>query len=78
MNNIDQKIYQAISTQFNVSLDDLKEETSFKNDLNADSLDLVELIMALEAELGIEAEDDDLENIETIGDCLKYVEKSVE
>lgn len=77
MNNIDQKIYRAISTQFNVPLDDLKEETSFKNDLNADSLDLVELIMALETELGIEAENDDLENIETIGDCLKFVENNV-
>ncbi|MFR7836376.1 MAG: acyl carrier protein, partial [Ezakiella sp.] len=55
----------------------LNENTSFIVDLNADSLDLVELIMALETELNIEADDEDLENIETIGDCINFVKKSI-
>lgn len=74
--DIEKKIYESIASQFGVEANTLNENTSFKEDLNADSLDLVELIMALETELNIEA-DDDLEKIETIGDCIKFVKKSI-
>ena len=74
--DIEKKIYESIASQFGVEANTLNENTSFKEDLNADSLDLVELIVALETELNIEA-DDDLEKIETIGDCIKFVKKSI-
>lgn len=75
--DIEKKIYESIASQFGVEANTLNENTSFKEDLNADSLDLIELIMALETELNIEADDDDLEKIETIGDCIKFVKKSI-
>lgn len=75
--DIEKRIYDSIALQFGVEANTLNENTSFKEDLNADSLDLVELIMALETELNIEADDEDLENIETIGDCINFVKKSI-
>ena len=51
----------------------IDEDTSFKNDLRADSFELVELVMALENEYGIEVEDEVLENFETVGDVLEYI-----
>ena len=73
MSNPDNKILELISEQFGTPIEKLTREVSFKDDLNADSLDLVELIMAIELELG--AEDGDLDSIATIGDCLDYVNK---
>ena len=67
------KIIHIISEQFNIPAEDIEMETSFREDLNADSLDLVELIMALEDEFGIELDDDDLEKIETVRDAQKYI-----
>lgn len=52
---------------------DISEDTSFKHDLRADSFELVELIMALEDEYGVKIDDDDLENIETVGDVIEYI-----
>ena len=75
MSNPDNKILELISEQFGTPIEKLTREVSFKDDLNADSLDLVELIMAIELELGLEAEDGDLDSITTIGDCLDYVNK---
>lgn len=75
MSNPDNKILELISEQFGTPIEKLTREVSFKDDLNADSLDLVELIMAIELELGLEAEDGDLDSIDTIGDCLDYVNK---
>lgn len=75
MSNIEDKILELISEQFSTPVEKLSRETSFKDDLNADSLDLVELIMAMELELGLEAEDGDLDSIVTIGDCLDYVNR---
>lgn len=67
------RIIHIISEQFNIPTEDIKMETSFREDLNADSLDLVELIMALEDEFGIELDDDNLEKIETVADAKKYI-----
>lgn len=67
------KIKEIIATQFNVEEDEISKETSFKDTLNADSLDLVELIMALEDEFGLEVEDDEVDMIKTVGDAIEYI-----
>ncbi len=72
------KIKAIIATQFNIDEDEITKETSFKDTLNADSLDLVELIMALEDEFGLEVEDDDMENIKTVGDAVEYITNALE
>jgi acyl carrier protein len=69
------KIIGIISSQFNISEDEISKETSFKDDLNADSLDLVELVMALEDEFDLEIGDDDAENIKTVGDAINYIKE---
>ncbi len=56
-----------------VSADEITEETSFKDDLGADSLDLFELVMRCEEEFGIEFPSEDLENIKTVGDVINYI-----
>lgn len=72
------KIREIVAVQFNVEEDELTEETSFLEDLNADSIDLVHLVMTLEDEYGVEVEDDDVENIKTIGDAIDYIEKKID
>jgi acyl carrier protein len=61
-----------------VEEDTISLETSFKDDLNADSLDLVELIMALEDEFGLEVEDEEVENIKTVGDAKEYIKRNIQ
>ena len=68
-----EKIKSIIATQFNIDEDEINGETSFKDTLNADSLDLVELVMALEDEFEIEVDDEDMENIKTVGDAIEYI-----
>ncbi len=67
-----EKLAQMIKEQLNTDTA-ITEETSFKDDLGADSLDLFELIMGLEEEFGVEIPTDDLENIQTVGDVIKYL-----
>ena len=68
-----EKIADIIREQLN--LDDVKitEDTSFKDDLQADSLDLFELVMAFEEEYGIEIPSEDLERLQTVGDVMEYI-----
>lgn len=75
---ISKKIKEIISTQFNINEKDITNETSFKDTLNADSLDLVELIMALEDEFGLEVQDEDMEGIKTVGDAVEYITNALE
>jgi acyl carrier protein len=72
------KIKAIIATQFNIDEDGIKKDTSFKDTLNADSLDLVELIMALEDEFGLEFEDEEMENIKTVGDAVEYITNAID
>ena len=72
-----ENIRRLISEQFNVDEDRINFDTSFKNDLNADSLDIVELIMALEDEYGLEIDDEDVEGINTVGDAINYLIKAL-
>lgn len=68
-----EKIKGIISGQFDIDEEDITLDTSFKDDLSADSLDLVELIMALEDEFDLEVEDDEVELIKTVGDAVDYI-----
>jgi len=65
----------VVVEQLNVNADEVKEESKFVEDLGADSLDVVELVMALEEKFDIEIPDSDAENITTVGDALKYIEE---
>lgn len=73
-----EKIKEIISVQFNVEKDDISRETSFKDTLNADSLDLVELVMALEDEFDLEVEDEDMSSIKTVGDVVDNIENELD
>lgn len=72
------KIIEIIASQFNIDEKNITLETSFKDDLNADSLDLVELIMALEDEFDLEIDDEDVDNIKTVGDAKNYIKAQLE
>ena len=68
------KVIELIVEQLDADSDNISDDDSFMDDLGADSLDTVELIMAFEEEFDIEIPDEDAENIRTVGDVLKYLE----
>lgn len=68
-----EKIKNIISEQLSIDSEDITMESSFIDDLGADSLDIVELIMALETEFDIEIPDEDAEKISTVGDVVEYI-----
>ena len=72
-----EKIKNIIVEQLQVSETAITEDASFIDDLGADSLDLVELIMALEEEFGIEIQDADAEKVVTVGDVVNYIKENV-
>ena len=69
------RLKKIIAEQLSVSEDEVTPDASFIEDLNADSLDLVELIMTLEEEFGVKISDEDAEKIRTVGDVVKYIEE---
>jgi acyl carrier protein len=69
------KVREIIVEQLGVSADQVKPEARFIDDLGADSLDTVELIMALEEEFGVEIPDEDAEKMVTVGDALNYLKE---
>ena len=71
--DIEKKVRAIIMEQLGVSEEELKPEASFVDDLGADSLDLVELVMALEEEFGQEIPDEDAEKISTVQDAINYI-----
>ena len=74
-----ERVKEIITEQLNLDGVEITEESSFKDDLGADSLDLFELVMAFEEEYGIEIPTEDLENIATVGDIMEYMKnKGVE
>ena len=70
------RIKKIIAEQLGVDEDEVVPEASFVDDLGADSLDTVELVMAFEEEFGVEIPDDQAETIVTVGDAVKYLEKA--
>jgi acyl carrier protein len=71
---VEERLRKIIAEQLGVDETQIVPGASFAKDLNADSLDLVELIMSIEEEFGIEISDDDAEKIETVQDALKYLD----
>jgi acyl carrier protein len=77
--NMLEKIKEIVADQLGIDEDDIKLESNFKEDLEADSLDLFELVMALEEEYGVEIPSEDLEKIATVNDIIEYLKnKGVE
>jgi len=74
---MDERIARIIVDQLGVSQEEITPDASFIDDLGADSLDIVELVMAMEEEFDIEIPDDEAEKIQTIGDALSYVSERV-
>ena len=75
MENIEQRVRKIVAEQLGVNEADIKNESSFVDDLGADSLDTVELVMALEEEFAIEIPDEDAEKILTVGKALDYIKE---
>lgn len=71
--SIDERLKHIIAEQLGVEESQVTPSASFEEDLNADSLDLVELIMSLEEEFGIEISEEDAERIRTVGDAEEYI-----
>jgi acyl carrier protein len=70
---LEDRVTEIIAEQLGVSKEEVVPEASFIDDLGADSLDIVELVMAMEEEFDIEIPDEDAEKIQTIGDAIAYV-----
>ena len=75
MSNVEERVKKIVVEQLGVKEDEVTAEASFVDDLGADSLDLVELIMAMEEKFDIEIPDEDAEKIVTVQDAVNYVDK---
>ncbi|MCX7194874.1 MAG: acyl carrier protein [Proteobacteria bacterium] len=73
MSNIEQRVKKIVAEQLGVNETEVKNESSFVNDLGADSLDTVELVMALEEEFDCEIPDEDAEKLTTVKQAIDYV-----
>ena len=70
-----EKLKKIIVEVLNVDQDEISEDTTFIDDLGADSLDIFELVMALEEEFGVEIPSEDLEHVTTVGDVINYLKE---
>jgi len=71
--SVEDRVIKIVSEQLGVALDEVQNDSSFVDDLGADSLDTVELVMALEEEFDLEIADEDAENIATVNDAIEYI-----
>jgi len=74
--SIEEKVKQIVVEQLGVDADQVTENAAFMDDLGADSLDTVELVMALEEEFDVEISDEDAEKIQTVKDAISYVKEN--
>jgi len=72
------KVKSIIADQLDVEEDKITQNSNIQDDLGADSLDIVDLVMSFEDEFDIEIPDDQVENIKTVGDIVKYIEENTE
>lgn len=72
---IEEKVKEIIIEQLGVNAEQITPEAKFTDDLGADSLDIVELIMAFEEQLGVEVPDEDAEKLQTVGDVIRYIQE---
>jgi len=72
--SIEERVKKIVAEQLNVSEDKISPETSFINDLGADSLDMVELVMHFEEDFEMQIPDEEAEKIQTVGDAISYIE----
>ncbi len=77
MSDVEEKVKKIICEQLNVAEEDVVPEASFVDDLGADSLDQVELIMAMEEEFDVSISDEDAEKIRTVQDAIDYLKKAM-
>jgi len=75
--NIEEKIIEIVAEQMGVDKGEITRETSFVNDLNADSLDTVELVMEFEDEFELSIPDEEAEKIQTVGQAIDYIKEHV-
>ena len=68
-----ERVTKVVVEELNVKTEEVNESSSFQEDLGADSLDVVELVMAFETEFGIDIPDDDVTNLKTVGDAVSYI-----
>ena len=73
-----EKIRDIIVEQLGVDEEEVKAEASITEDLGADSLDVVDLVMSIEESFDVEVPDDEVENIKTVGDIVKFIEAKIE
>jgi acyl carrier protein len=71
------KVKEVIVDQLNVEEDDVTEDAAFVDDLGADSLDIVELVMALEEQFGVSIPDEQAEKIKTVGDAVSFIAENI-
>tara|TARA_B100000073_G_scaffold36353_1_gene27330 strand:- start:26 stop:256 length:231 start_codon:yes stop_codon:yes gene_type:complete len=74
--SVEERVKGIVAEQLSIDADEIKNESSFIDDLGADSLDTVELVMALEEEFDIEISDDEAENISTVQSAIDYINKN--
>lgn len=78
MASVEERVIEIVCENLAVSKDQVKRETSFIDDIGADSLDIVELIMELEEEFEITIPDDQAEKIKTVGEAIDYIQKEID
>ncbi len=77
MSGVAEKVKAIVAEQLGVKLEEVKEDAKFIDDLGADSLDTVELVMALEEEFGAEIPDEEAEKLTTVGEAIKYISEKI-